>query len=63
MKLAMAMTLDGLMRALRWQAHDLAESVEGGYAADDREPVPVGARRADARQQFREADDDDRSRR
>lgn len=62
MKLAMAMTLDGLMRALRWQAHDLAESVEGGYAAGDRE-VPVWARRADARQQFREADDDDRSRR
>lgn len=61
MKLAMAMTLDGLMRALRWKAHDLAESAEGGYAAGGRE-APVGARHADARRQFGEADDD-RSRR
>ncbi len=62
MKLAMAMTLDGLMRALRWQAHDLAESVEGGYAAGDRRPAPVEARRGDGQEQFGEADDD-RSRR
>lgn len=38
MKLAVALTLDGLVRAMRWKAHDLAEAVEGGYARqeDDR---------------------------
>jgi hypothetical protein len=30
MKLAAAITLDGLVRALRWDAHDLAEAVEAG---------------------------------
>lgn len=28
MKLTMAITLDGLVRAMRWKAHDLAEEVE-----------------------------------
>lgn len=32
MNLTMAITLDGLVRALRWKAHDLAESTEHGYA-------------------------------
>ena len=32
MNLTMAITLDGLVRALRWKAHDLAESTENGYA-------------------------------
>lgn len=44
MKLAMALTLDGLVRAMRWKAHDLAEAVEGGYARqqDDRAtPTPA----------------------
>ena len=31
MNLTMAITLDGLVRALRWKAHDLAEGVEEGY--------------------------------
>ena len=36
MKVAMAMTLDGLLRSLRWKAHDLAENVEHGYRAPTR---------------------------
>ncbi len=31
MKLAMSLTLDGLVRALRWKAHDLAEALEEAY--------------------------------
>lgn len=34
MKLATAVTLDGMIRALRWTAHDLAEAVENGRAPD-----------------------------
>lgn len=30
MKLAAAITLDGLVRALRWDVHGLAEQVEAG---------------------------------
>ena len=37
MKLAAAITLDGLVRALRWNAHDLAEGVEAGDASSARE--------------------------
>lgn len=36
MKLAVAVTLEGLIRAMRWNAHDLAESVEGDGAARKR---------------------------
>lgn len=32
MKIAMTMTADGLIRALRWKAHDLAEEIERSYA-------------------------------
>jgi hypothetical protein len=32
MNLTMTMTLDGLIRALRWKEHDLAERIEAGYA-------------------------------
>ena len=31
MKLAMELTLDGLVRALRLKAHGLAEEIEDGY--------------------------------
>lgn len=31
MKVAMKLTLDGLIRALRWKEHELAEDVEHGY--------------------------------
>jgi len=37
------MTLDGLIRALRWRAHDLAERAEQGYRAGM--PKPGGNRR------------------
>jgi hypothetical protein len=37
MKLAAAITLDGLVRALRWNAHDLAEAMEAGNASSARE--------------------------
>jgi len=33
MKMSVRMTLDGLIRALRWRAHDLAEQVEQDYRA------------------------------
>ena len=34
MKLTMQLTLDGLVRALRLDAHGLAEEIEGGYRRD-----------------------------
>ncbi len=40
MNLAMAMTLDGLIRALRWKEHDLAERIEGGYAGHGASSIP-----------------------
>ena len=36
MNVAMAMTIDGLLRALRWKAHDMAENAERDYDADRR---------------------------
>ncbi|MEI5677584.1 MULTISPECIES: hypothetical protein [unclassified Mesorhizobium] len=36
MKVAMAMTLDGLLRSLRWKAHDLAENTERRYRTQPR---------------------------
>lgn len=38
MKLAMSLTLDGLVRALRWKAHDLAEALEEAYLDDSDRP-------------------------
>lgn len=38
MNLTMAITLDGLVRALRWKAHDLAEITESGYAGSRNMP-------------------------
>jgi hypothetical protein len=35
MKMALTVTLDGLIRALRWKAHRLAEDIEDG--SDDGE--------------------------
>jgi hypothetical protein len=60
MKLAMTMTLDGLLRALRWHAHDLAESLEEGYPSQDTAPAAAGSRQM--RRRGGEVDDD-RSRR
>jgi hypothetical protein len=58
MNLTMTITLDGLIRALRWKEHDLAERIERGYARPDvpsmpRRPVPRGSDLA-------RRDDDDR---
>lgn len=39
MKLAMTLTVDGLVRALRGTAHALAEAAEGRYAGDEA-PTP-----------------------
>lgn len=33
MKFAVAITLDGLVRAMRWNAHELAEAAESGHTA------------------------------
>ncbi|HEY4193856.1 MAG TPA: hypothetical protein VGM46_14515 [Mesorhizobium sp.] len=38
MKLAMTLTMDGLIQALRRTAHDLADALEGGYASAAGEP-------------------------
>ncbi|MCO5083437.1 MAG: hypothetical protein M9955_17500 [Rhizobiaceae bacterium] len=42
------MTLDGMVRALRWQAHRMAEEAEGGYPVRASEeaarPMRVAAR-------------------
>jgi hypothetical protein len=61
MKLVAAITLDGLVRALRWNAHDLAEAVEGGYVSRP----PEFAKEKPARQAPRPTreQDDDRTRR
>lgn len=61
MKLAAAITLDGLVRALRWNAHDLAEAVEAGNVSSARE----FAKEKPARQAPRPTreQDDDRTRR
>ena len=57
MRLTTTLTLDGLVRALRWQAHALADDAEQRYrragAGDDREPARPGTR-----DMFREHDDD-----
>lgn len=34
MNVTMKLTLDGLKRALRWKAHELAEDIEQGYRGD-----------------------------
>jgi len=38
MKLAMQMTLDGLLRALRSKAHEMAEELEEQYASGHARP-------------------------
>lgn len=54
MKVTMKLTLDGLTRALRWKAHDLAEAVDQGYR--DGAPTDVAPRRGIERK--REAEHD-----
>jgi hypothetical protein len=58
MNLTMTITLDGLIRALRWKEHDLAERIERGYARGDALSIPP---RPEPRENDRaRGDDDDR---
>ncbi|MGB3389817.1 MAG: hypothetical protein WBA88_17735 [Pseudaminobacter sp.] len=58
MNLAMTMTLDGLIRALRWRAHELAEEIERGYREDTRSAIVGRAARAGMDGHTREQSDD-----
>ncbi|MET3790763.1 hypothetical protein [Aquamicrobium terrae] len=49
MNMGIALTLDGLVRALRWKAHELAERIELRRPASPRNP---------GRQETEEARDD-----
>ena len=61
MKVALEMTLDGMLKALRWQAHRMAEEIEAGYSLADRLSAHEG--RAQRRLSEPErGDGDDRSR-
>lgn len=56
MNIAMRLTLDGLVRALRMKAHALAEEIEAGYRRDD--PAQEDGLKADrGTTRDREADD------
>ena len=57
MKISMQMTLDGLLRALRWQAHNIAEDVamRRGTARRTSGKAP---RRPEHRPAMRDSDDD-----
>lgn len=58
MKLATAVTLDGLVRALRWNVHDLAEAVESGHASEPVSEKPMRQAPRQTPRQTREQDDD-----
>lgn len=53
MNVTMKLTLDGLKRALRWKAHELAESAEQGYR-----DVGPAEKSADGTRGKRERNDD-----
>lgn len=57
MKLAAAITLDGLVRALRWNVHDMAEAVEAGYASRASEFIEEKPARQAPRPKREQADD------
>jgi hypothetical protein len=60
MKVTMSLTLDGLVRALRWKSLDLAERAQHGYV---RKGAPGGQHALPPRLSRKTEDDDDRSRR
>jgi len=64
MNMAMTITLDGLVRALRWKEHDLAERIERDYAGRGNRSITAGSGDASkpARQQVEGVDDDRRGR-
>jgi hypothetical protein len=55
MKLAMRLTLDGLVRGLRWKAHALAEDAEQRYR--QRVRAATAKERASAVRRMRQSDD------
>ncbi|PWK75744.1 hypothetical protein [Aminobacter sp. AP02] len=58
MNVTMKLTLDGLKRALRWRAHELAEDVEQSYRGEaSGGEAAAPPRRVDPRR-LRERDDD-----
>jgi len=61
MKVTMAMTLDGLVRALRWKALDLAERAGHGYLSARQAPMESRQVRRSVDRRMEE-DGDDRSR-
>ena len=61
MNTAAKITLDGLVRALRWRSHNLAESVEGRYAGEDAVLARQGPASRDQVNRRAEGSDDDRA--
>lgn len=61
MNMAMTLTVDGLIRALRWKAHDLADDIERGYREDAPMPLRREAR-AKTDKSAREQSDDNAGR-
>jgi len=61
MKVTMAMTLDGMLKALRWRVHVMAEEIEAGYPSADRLSAQDGSTRRRATGPER-GDGDDRIR-
>lgn len=60
MNVSVRLTLDGMIRALRWQAHRLADEAERGYA-DDAPENDRPLRASALGTMRREEGDDDRS--
>lgn len=58
MNVTMKLTLDGLKRALRWKAHELAEDVEQGYRGDAAGVSAAAPSRRVNPRRIRERDDD-----
>lgn len=61
MKVTMELTLDGLVRALRWKALDLAERAQHGYLSARQAPMERRQIRGNTDRRIEE-DGDDRGR-
>lgn len=58
MKVSIALTLDGMIRALRWKAHALADDIEHGYVDEGGKTVRMTTARSPLMR--RETEDDRR---
>lgn len=58
MNVAVRLTLDGMIRALRWQAHRMADEVEHRYGGERVDPGPSDGRSARGSAGRGEGDDD-----